>query len=91
MLVCARFLGAKLPKPARSKTNKRKILLSKLLPDLWVPFADLNHLQTHAVRDRMKKLAVLKLATGIIPAGGDESLGLLGSIGSSGGSSAGNR
>lgn len=37
----------------------------------------------------MKKLAVLKLATGVIPAGRDESLGLLGSINS--GSGAGSR
>lgn len=40
----------------------------------------------------MKKLAVLKLATGVIPAGRDESLGLLGSINSgSGAGGAGSR
>lgn len=92
MLVSARFLGAKLSKLARSKANKRKILLSKLLPDVWVLLADINHDPTHVERDRMKKLAVLKLATGVIPAGRDESLGLLGSINSgSGAGGAGSR
>jgi len=76
MLECARLLGAKLTKPARSKANKRKILLSKLLLDFRVLFADLDHHLTHVKRNCVLKLAVFKLATGVVFASRNESLGL---------------